>query len=59
MVEILISRCEQFVENNSVTHITTNLSPSELEKVYWNRFGSSLREMFHSIVYDIETKDMR
>ncbi|MCX6195247.1 MAG: hypothetical protein NTY55_01175 [Flavobacteriia bacterium] len=31
---ILISRYEQFDENKSVTHITTNLSATEIEKVY-------------------------
>lgn len=33
MAEILISRYEHFVENKSITHITTNLSATEIEKV--------------------------
>ena len=59
MSEILISRYEQFIENNSVTHITTNLSASELEKAYGNRVRSRLRQMFNLIAFDRETKDKR
>lgn len=59
MAEILISRYEQFIENNSVTHITTNLSASELENVYGNRVRSRLRQMFNLIAFDRETKDKR
>lgn len=59
MAEILISRYEQFVENNSVTHITTNLSASELENSYGNRVRSRLRHMFNLIAFNRETKDKR
>jgi DNA replication protein DnaC len=59
MAEILISRYEQFIENNSVTHITTNLSASELENSYGNRVRSRLRQMFNLIAFDKETRDKR
>jgi DNA replication protein DnaC len=59
MAEILISRYEQFIENNKVTHITTNLSASELENSYGNRVRSRLRQMFNLIAFDRETKDKR
>jgi DNA replication protein DnaC len=59
MAEILISRYEQFIENNTVTHITTNLSASELENAYGNRVRSRLRQMFNLIAFDRETKDKR
>ncbi|MBW4359376.1 ATPase [Flavobacterium taihuense] len=59
MAEILISRYEQFIENNSVTHITTNLSASELENAYGNRVRSRLRQMFNLVAFDRETKDKR
>lgn len=59
MAEILISRYEQFVENNSVTHITTNLSASELENAYGYRVRSRLRQIFNLIAFDRETKDKR
>ena len=59
MAEVLISRYEQFVENRSVTHITTNLSASEIENNYGNRLRSRMRAMFNLITFDIETKDKR
>lgn len=59
MAEILISRYEQFIENNAVTHITTNLSASELESFYGNRIRSRLRQMFNLIAFDREAKDKR
>jgi ABC-type lipoprotein export system ATPase subunit len=59
MAEILISRYEQFIENKSVTHITTNLSASEIENNYGNRLRSRMRAMFNLITFDKETKDKR
>jgi DNA replication protein DnaC len=59
MAEVLISRYEQFVENKSVTHITTNLSASEIENGYGNRLRSRMRQMFNLITFDSRTKDKR
>lgn len=59
MAEILITRYEHFVENNTITHITTNLSASEIEKVYGNRVRSRLRQMFNLIAFERDTKDKR
>lgn len=59
MAEILIGRYEQFIENNSVTHITTNLSASELENAYGNRVRSRLRQMFNLIAFDKEARHKR
>ncbi|MEN9908594.1 MAG: hypothetical protein RLZZ540_1743 [Bacteroidota bacterium] len=59
MAEILTSRYEHFVENKAITHITTNLSASEIEKTYGNRVRSRLRQMFNLIAFDRETKDKR
>jgi energy-coupling factor transporter ATP-binding protein EcfA2 len=59
MAEVLISRYEQFVENKSVTHITTNLSASEIENGYGNRLRSRMRQMFNLITFDKNTKDKR
>ena len=59
MVEILITRYEEFISNGSITHITTNLSASEIEKAYGNRVRSRLRQMFNLIAFDKETKDKR
>lgn len=59
MAEILISRYEHFIENNTITHITTNLSASEIENAYGNRVRSRLRQMFNLIAFDKESKDKR
>lgn len=59
MAEILTSRYEHFIENNAITHITTNLSASEIEKAYGNRVRSRLRQMFNLIAFDSNTKDKR
>lgn len=59
MAEILISRYEQFVENKSVTHITTNLSASEIENMYGNRLRSRMRNMFNLISFNPHSADKR
>ncbi|WP_438861450.1 hypothetical protein [Flavobacterium adhaerens] len=59
MDEILISRYEQFVENNSVTHITTNLSASELENAYGYRVRSRMRSMYNLITFNSNSIDKR
>ena len=59
MAEILISRYEQFIENNSITHTTTNLSASEIENLYGNRLRSRMRDMFNLIAFDDFSKDKR
>lgn len=40
MIKILTTRYEQFAENNSITHLTINLSASkiEIEKRYGHDF---------------------
>jgi DNA replication protein DnaC len=59
MAEILISRYEQFVSNGSVTHITTNLSASEIGNLYGNRLRSRMRSMFNLIAFDRDSCDKR
>ena len=59
MAEILITRYEHFIENKSITHITTNLSASEIEKLYGNRLRSRMRNMFNEISFDSNSKDKR
>jgi predicted ATPase len=59
MAEILLSRYDQFIENKTVTHITTNLSASEIEKLYGNRLRSRFRKMFNLIAFDKEAVDKR
>ncbi|MBW4359350.1 AAA family ATPase [Flavobacterium taihuense] len=59
MAEILLSRYDLFTAKKIQTHITTNLSASEIENVYGNRVRSRLREMINLIAYDKTVKDKR
>ena len=59
MAEILLSRYDLFISKKLLTHITTNLSATEIEKQYGNRVRSRLREMVNLIAYDKSTSDKR
>ena len=59
MAEILLSRYDLFVSTKLITHLTTNLSASEIEEYYGNRVRSRLREMFNLIAFDKESTDKR
>lgn len=47
MAEIILSRYDQFQTNCMVTHLTTNLSASEIQGSYGTRIRSRMREMFN------------
>ncbi len=47
VAEILLSRCDLFVNCKLITHLTTNLSASEIEYLYGNRVRS--RMQYYSI----------
>ena len=59
MAEILNSRYDAFIDHGCITHLTTNLSATELEKFYGNRVRSRLRAMFNLISFDANTTDKR
>jgi hypothetical protein len=59
MAEILLARYDLFVTKRMMTHITTNLSASELESIYGNRIRSRMREMFNLLAFDRDTRDKR
>jgi uncharacterized protein YjlB len=59
MAEILLSRYDLFVSKGIPTHLTTNLSASELESKYGNRLRSRMREMFNLVAFDKNSKDKR
>jgi len=59
MAEILLNRYDLFISKRMLTHITTNLSASELESIYGNRIRSRMREMFNLVAFDRDTKDKR
>lgn len=59
MAEILLSRYDIFISKQLPTHITTNLSASEIEQHYGIRVRSRLRQMMNLIAYDKNTIDKR
>jgi energy-coupling factor transporter ATP-binding protein EcfA2 len=59
MAEILLSRYDVYIAKRIQTHITTNLSATEIEAHYGNRVRSRLREMVNLIAYDKTTPDKR
>lgn len=59
MGEILLSRYDLFVSKKILTHVTTNLSATELENRYGNRVRSRMREMFNLFAFDKDAADKR
>jgi DNA replication protein DnaC len=59
MAEILLSRYDLFIYKKLKTHITTNLSATEIEKQYGNRIRSRLRELCNLIAFDNNINDKR
>ena len=59
MAEILLSRYDMFISNKKFTHITTNLSATEIETAYGNRVRSRLREMCNLVAFDTGVEDKR
>ena len=59
MAEIILSRYDLFVSRKLVTHITTNLSATEIETIYGNRIRSRMREQFNLIAFDKNVMDKR
>ena len=59
MAEILLSRYDLFIAKNTKTHITTNLSATEIETNYGNRVRSRMRQMFNLIAFSPHEKDKR
>jgi DNA replication protein DnaC len=59
MAEIILSRYDIFISKKIYTHITTNLSASEIETAYGNRVRSRMRNMLNLIAFDKTAKDKR
>ncbi|WP_396188433.1 ATPase [Flavobacterium sp.] len=59
MAEILLSRYDLFISKKLKTHLTTNLSATEIEKQYGNRVRSRLREMVNLIAFEKTAQDKR
>jgi energy-coupling factor transporter ATP-binding protein EcfA2 len=54
MAEILLSRYDLFLSCHMITHLTTNLNSTEIEKIYGIRVRSRLREQFNLIAFNPE-----
>lgn len=59
MAEVLLTRYDLFVSRKLITHLTTNLSASEIEKMYGNRVRSRLRELCNLIAFPAHATDKR
>jgi DNA replication protein DnaC len=59
MAEVMLSRYDLFISKKLITHLTTNLSATEIENIYGNRIRSRFRQMFNLIAFDKNTKDKR
>ena len=59
MAEILLSRYDLLINRKIQTHITTNLSATELEAAYGNRVRSRMRQIINLIAFDAGTVDKR
>ena len=59
MAEIILSRYDIFISKQVITHITSNLSATEIESAYGNRVRSRLREMLNLIAFDDNSLDKR
>ena len=59
MAEILLSRYDRFIKDGMLTHITTNLSATEIEEMYGNRVRSRMRQMFNLVSFDKDALDKR
>ena len=59
MAEILLTRYDLFKEKGIITHLTTNLSATEIESQYGNRLRSRMREMFNLFGYEENAGDKR
>jgi DNA replication protein DnaC len=59
MAEIILSRYDIFISKQVITHITSNLSATEIETAYGNRVRSRLREMLNLIAFDDNSMDKR
>lgn len=59
MAEIILSRYDIFINKRIPTHMTTNLSASEIETHYGLRVRSRLRELVNLISFDKNTLDKR
>jgi DNA replication protein DnaC len=54
LAEIILSRYDHYISADMLTHLTTNLSATEIEDAYGPRVRSRMREMFNLISFNRE-----
>ena len=59
LAEIILSRYDIFISKKIPTHITSNLSATEIETHYGIRVRSRLRQLCNLIAFDNNSKDKR
>lgn len=59
VAKIIINRYEPFIENKTVTHLTTNLSMLEIEKLYGSMVSTKIKQMFNVISFNSDTIDKK
>jgi len=57
MAEVIMSRYDAYISRDMITHLTTNLSATEIESMYGARVRSRMREMFNLVAFgDVDDK---
>jgi len=58
LAEVILSRYDHYMSADMITHLTTNLSATEIETLYGPRVRSRMREMFNLVAFE-NTPDKR
>jgi DNA replication protein DnaC len=59
MAEIILSRYDFHIASRMTTHMTTNLTASEIDTMYGPRVRSRIREMFNLFIFPERSGDKR
>ncbi|HEY0092142.1 MAG TPA: ATPase [Flavobacterium sp.] len=59
MAEVMLSRYDLFISNQLITHLTTNLSASEIKKYLRELNKIKTQQMFNLIAFNANTNDKR
>ena len=59
LAEVILSRYDHYTHSHMLTHITTNLSATEIDDSYGPRIRSRMREMFNLYSFPYPSPDKR
>lgn len=59
MAEVIMSRYDHYLHSDLLTHVTTNLSATEIDTSYGPRIRSRMREMFNLYSFGFSSIDKR